>query len=249
MQKPVYAPFWNVRKGLVSHYIAMFAGESPAPDAFAAHKNFLAGLPDPDIAYLEMCLLRESMKAALPSDNGHMPHIICPVSYATLLNKQSRENYERMAGSIDNRISGRIGFLIFDFPQESNPADITDMTKGLKKNKHMLLAEFPLELQINFEALRASGFDAVGIHPQTDENHRLRVGLQLDFFFTKARRNFIPYKFALGVPDLMTANEAICSGFDYMEGECIMPAARTPSGMVELKQAEVYRKYFAEKAE
>jgi hypothetical protein len=249
MQQPVYAPFWNVRKGLVSHYIGMFTPASPAPDAFAGHKHFLATVPEHDIARLETQLLREAATAALPSGDGHMPHIICPVSYTTLLNRQSRSDYEQMAASIDSAVSARIGFLLFGFPPETNPGDITDMTKTLKKNGHMLLAEFPLDLQINFEALRASGFDAVGIHPQLDAKHRLRIGLQLDFFFTKARRNFIPYKFALGIPDLMTANEAICSGFDFLEGDCIMTPACEPAGMIELKQAEIYRKYFADRAE
>lgn len=250
MQELLYAPLWNVRKGVVSHYIALFASASDLRDAFAAHKNFLEHMTDGQRARCETDLLVQALDDAQnASDLGRSCRIICPVSYNTLLDAKIRKEYESLAAKAGDPLSCGIGFLVFGFPRDPDLDDIVTMTQNIRNSKHMLLAEFSLDAQINFNALRAAGFDAVGIHPQQDATHRLKIGVQMDLFFTKARRNFIPYKFALGVPDLISMNEAICSGFDYLEGGGIMPPLSSPVGTLDLKQSEVYQKYFSGQAE
>ncbi|HEY0900976.1 MAG TPA: hypothetical protein VGD95_02520, partial [Micavibrio sp.] len=99
-------------------------------------------------------------------------------------------------------------------------------------------AEVPLKQGVNYQAMKAVGFDAVGVALDSTVKEQQALSV-LGGFSNAAKSHKIPLTFVMGVSTLSMTTSSVCAGFDYIGGPAIHDVVPHPDAIHKCRHEDI----------
>lgn len=225
-----YLPMWDVKRGALTTYICLSKNQTEKADDLAGYQLLFHGKNEADIAALDIAILEHVLHEIKEMErDGRQLIIMCPVHYETLHHFESYEVYKTALQKIKENQIQFLNLLVVTPKDNKLPnKDIFWFVPPLKPFCYNIFALVPLQQDLNYQVIKATGIDALGIRIDTQNfNEEENLGY-LNNLASKARYFKIPKTFALGVSSLSVTTSLVCSGFDYLSGLAIHEIVAKP---------------------
>jgi len=222
-----YLPLWEVRRSALTTQLCL-AHSPPAQDnLFQSHKALYANRALHGKATLDKRILTAVTAELERMDAENRKFLlICPVQHETLYHMESYECFKQQLLKIPPEQRQFLILMVMNMEDSSLPKNAYWFATPLRQFCRHVFAEIPLRRDINFNYLRSSGIDVVGVRLDglTPEHETINT---LNAFCTKAKSLKIPKTFVLDVPTLSLATSAVCAGVDFLGG-AVLGATSNP---------------------
>lgn len=216
-----YSPLWEVRRNALTTHLCLAHETQPQSDLFQSHRALYAHRSLQGKATLDKRILSAVMAELerMEAENRKLL-LICPVQLETLYNMESYEDFKQQLLKIPPVQRQFLILMVMNMDDFSPPKNAYWFATPLRQFCRHVFAEIPLRRDINFNYLRSSGVDVVGVRLDGTLPEHEAINT-LNAFCTKAKSLKIPKTFILNVPTLSLATSAVCAGFDFLGGAVI----------------------------
>jgi hypothetical protein len=225
----MYVPLWEVKRAALTTYICLSSSAHSEKKSFYAYHELYAGKSKAQTTELDLKILQcVAMELAAMEKDGRKLYIACPVHYDTLYNFDSYEIYKTACTKISDQHKSFLIFVVLN-PESDLPMKTPYwFISPLKVYCYDIFVEVPIKHDTNFQLLKASGIDTVGVHLSHSQMTEQKAIGFLNSFSSKAKYFKIQKTFALGVSTLSATTSLVCAGFDYIGGSAIHEDVQKP---------------------
>lgn len=241
-----YMPVWDqYKKRLISFLCLAVHPQYPDIDPVKGYQMLCTNLSDIQRGALDMSVLGNVLLwMGKNKDDVLNFGIICPVHYRTLARMDTAGGYKKICQQIDPSMKQNMLFMVLDVP--SAPwLSLSQVVSPLKTYGRVLCGQVSMKDHIDFESLRMSGFDHLGVILEvlpSDEGLKKAVG-NVGGFVTRARKHLIYNTFVLGVNDLLSAASVARSGVRFMAGSAVYECLREPQGHLDFYKNRDFKEW------
>lgn len=237
-----YLPFWDVSRGALTTYLCIPYKDKPSKDPLSAHTILYKGLNAPQRVALDIATLKHVMAELNKIESlGRKLIVTCPVHYDTLYNFDEYETYKQILETIPDMQKQFLTFIIMNMSKELPSKNPYWFAGPLRKFCRHVFAEVPLRRDVNFNYLRNTGVDVVGVRldmSQTSEQDAITI---LNGMNAKAKALKISKTFVLGVTSLSLTTSSVCAGFDFLCGPAVHENVNEPDEIHQFKYEDLLR--------
>ncbi len=241
-----YMPVWDQhKKRLISYMCLGINLSAPEYDPLRGHLKLFERVSPARKAELDMAILTRVIDWLVNNPEGHGNFgIICPVHYDTLTRVESMERYKKMCQQIDGSMKQYILFMVMNVPQVPW-VSLSQVISPLKTYGRVLCGEVPLHAPVDFESLRMSGFDHVGVilDPPGADNGQKKLLMDIRAFVVRAKKHLINKTFVLGIDDPATAGALAQMGVRFMAGGAVHECFREPKTHIDFFENPVFHSW------
>lgn len=245
--KVCYMPVWDqYKKRLVAYMCLPVNPGYDGADPVAGYMSLSQNLSFLKRGETDMAVLLKVIEKLGGAGDALVPYgMICPVHYETLSGIETRERYKKICQGISESMKQSILFMVMDVPPQTSWVSLSQIVSPLKTYGRFLCGQLPLGAGVDFESLRMSGFDNIGVIIGTpvrgDAVRKVMTDLRL--FVTRAKKHLIYKTFVMGVNDPMTAAGLAQTGVRYMAGSAIYETLAEPMPSVDFWGNAVFRSW------
>ena len=224
-----FIPLWDVPRNALTTYLCLTCNTDVKTNTLSAHENFYQKLPPEQKISLDVKTLQRVMieLQAMEKDNRQLL-IACPVHYDTLYRFEDYEVYKKTLDQIPEQHKQYLIFVVMNQFQTIPSKNPYWFAAPLRSFCRHVFAEIPLRPDVNFNYLRNTGVDVVGVRLEEKVGSEQKVLNILSGLSVKAKALKIPKTFVLGISSLSLTTSAVCSGFDFLGGPAIHDAVDNP---------------------
>lgn len=245
--KVCYMPVWDqYKKRLVAYMCLPVNPHYDGADPVAGYTKLSQSLSSLKKGETDMAVLLKVIENLGRAGELSMPYgMICPVHYETLSGVETRERYKKICQGISETMKQSILFMVMDVPPQTSWVSLSQIVSPLKTYGRVLCGQLPLGAGVDFESLRMSGFDNIGviIGTQVRGDSIRKVMNDLRMFVTRAKKHLIYKTFVMGVNDPMTAASLAQTGVRYMAGSAVYETLAEPIPSVDFWGSAVFRSW------
>jgi hypothetical protein len=224
-----YLPLWDVPRNALTTYFCIPCPVKSGDDLLESHQEFYRKLSALQQISLDIQTLQHVMgELAAMEKDGRKLLIACPVHYDTVYRFDNYEKYKEVLEKIPEMQKQFLVFVIMNMSESVPSKDPYWFAAPLRAFCRHVFAEVPLRRDINFNYLRNSGVDVVGVrlnHTAGSEQEIIHI---LNSFSSKAKSLKIPMTFVLGISSLSLTTSVVCAGFDFLGGSAIHDGVGKP---------------------
>lgn len=240
----VYMPVWDVKRSYLSTYICVLDNNGDGlTNPFDAHKESYAELSHSQKLEHDKAVLKNVIKDLKILDGkGQDIFICCPVHYETLIRDSNFTKYRFACQSIPEKLQNKLFFIVFDCPAKVHKSTLAKFAGPLKNYCRFFCAEVPFGEEIDFVSYRSAGFDSVGINLPPLEKETALLVKELEVFARHAKKNYIPFIFALGVLSTDIISSVIFVDYEFSAGAAIHTHVHKPDIAYKFKYQDLFAK-------
>ncbi len=224
-----YMPLWDVPRNALTTYLCTGYPVNSGDNLAEAHKNFYRKLSPEQKSNMDMQTLQHVMaELETLEKDGRQLLIACPVHYETVYRFENYEFYKNILEKIPASQKQYLVFVIINTGERLPPKNAYWFAAPLRAYGRHVFAEVPLRRDVNFNYLRNTGVDVVGVRLDDSAMSEHEIINILNGFAAKAKALKIPKTFAFEIPSLSLTTSAVCAGFDFLGGAAIHDAVGKP---------------------
>ena len=225
-----YIPTWDVKRAALTTYLCLGKNKMESTDGLNAYQLLFHGKSVPEKVALDIAVLENVLhEIETMEQDGRKLVVLCPVHYETLYRFESYEAYKDVLQKIKPGLIQFLSILVMN--PEDNRLPIKDVfwfVSPLKAFCYNIFALVPARQDLNYQVIKASGIDALGMRIEGQNSSEEENISQLNNLASKAKYFKIPKTFALDVSSLSLTTSLVCSGFDYLSGLAIHEEVTKP---------------------
>ncbi len=227
----VYQPIWNVRKNVVSGFLATLWQDKAA---------FADGVP-PATRDVDLFVLKDVIRGVREIEEGAAKKVfIAPVHLSTLSIPDSRRAYFALCRTVDETARRYMAFELILPDDRTVLSRLDSVSLQLRSFGRSLMCRLELDFNINsFGFFRNNRFIAIGISLPTSRYKESDIMARLETFSAMAERHGVG-SYLHNVPSLSLMSFAIASGFGYLSGEPIGSILRAQVGAYRFSIEDLY---------
>lgn len=238
----IFMPIWDVKRLALTTYICMIKTYDTGLYPFRAHKDVFNNLPHSKSTRYDLKVLQRVIDELQEMQkDGRTLFVCCPVHYETLVRNSSFQEYEVLCQKIPEDMRKFVFFLVFNLPESLHRSSLSGFVGPLKNFCRYVCVEVPFSTNVDFETLRVAGVDSAGLNISTITGNKSVIDQKLKQFVEKAKKNFIPFVFILGVSDTKFVTSAVVSYFDFVGGPAIHTHVKKPDKVYKFRYDDLYR--------
>jgi hypothetical protein len=223
-----YLPLWDVPRSALTAYLCLAYIKS-SNNQLTSHKNFYQKLSVSQKVSLDIRTLQHVMaELASMEKDGRKLLVACPVHYDTVYHFENYERYKQILEIMPESQKQFLVFVIMNMAESMPPKNAYWFAAPLRAFGRHVFAEVPLRRDVNFNYLRNTGVDVVGVRIDESTGTEQEIISILNGFSAKAKSFKIPRTFVLGISSLSLTTSAVCAGFDFLGGPAIHDAVEKP---------------------
>lgn len=234
-----YRPIWDVKRAALNTYVCLAEGAGADHFSLENHKlTFYALNADIRLAADLQILAYVRKELAAMVEDGRKFLIACPVCHETLSHYESYEVYKEQLEAIPAEQRQFLVLLILKPEKPSTAKDAYWFLPAIKPCARFHFAEVPLKQGVNYQAMKAVGFDAVGVALDSTVKEQQALSV-LGGFSNAAKSHKIPLTFVMGVSTLSMTTSSVCAGFDYIGGPAIHDVVSHPDAIHKCRHEDI----------
>jgi hypothetical protein len=236
-----YLPTWDVKRSALTTYICVSKNKTESTDGLNAYQLLFHGKSASEKVALDIAVLENIIhETELMERDGRKLVIMCPVHYETLYQFESYEAYKDILQKIKSTQTQFFNLLVMSPENNKLPAkDTFWFIKPLKAYCYNIFALVPAHQDLNYQMIKASGLDALGMRLNNQNSSEAENISQLNNLASKAKYFKIPKIFALDVSSLSVTTSLVCSGYDYLSGLAIHEQVSKPDTVHKYRYEEL----------
>lgn len=235
-----YIPLWDVHRGALTTYICMPQIDENAESSFKAYEKFYREQLTADRALLDMRMLQSIIEElTIMEKEGRRFFVICPVHYETLSHLENMQAYKDLCQHIPVEQKKFLIFMVADMPSGATMSEPLHFIALLKNFSGHVFSKNTLDMNINFQLLKDSGIDGIGISAFDQMRKEEEIMVVLNNFCTKAKASKIAKTFVLDIASLSMTTSSVCAGFDYLGGSGIHDNVERPDNVYRYKHEDL----------
>jgi len=225
----VYRPIWNVRKNVVSGFLATLWHDKAA---------FADGVP-PATKDVDLFILKDVIRGVKEIEKGAAKKVfVAPVHLCTLSIPHTRREYFALCRTVDEKARRYMAFELILPDDRTVLSRLDSVSLQLRSFARSLMCRVGLDFD-SFGFFQNSRFFAIGISLPSSRYKESDIMARLETFSAKAERHGVG-SYLHNVPSLSLMSFAIAAGFDYLSGEPIGSIMRAQVGAYRFSIEDLY---------
>lgn len=238
----LYLPLWDTKRGALTTYLCVACNDKTTDNPLAEHRAIYTDKSEDEKMALDKAVLGKiSAEFQDMKNQGVKSFIVCPVSHETLYDTENYEEYKSVLAEIPDEHRKYMFLLVMPPASRKKIKNPYWFAKALRTFCPGVMAEIPLQVEINLKYLSNSGVSAVGYDLDYAELPEKERFLSMERLGAKAKAMKIEQTFVLGVTNLSLTTSSVCAGYDYLGGPSIHEAVEKPTGIHQYQYADVVK--------
>jgi GGDEF domain-containing protein len=235
----VFRPIWNVKAKVISAYqgwpsVPPRTDARPARGAIEERERATFGL---DRNLLEYAVSKFDDPQGAPA-----PRLtIVPVHVSSLDNLSDRRRYLEICHAVPEFKRKRLVFEVLGMPKDVAKDAMGKYSASLRQVGGALIARMEAN-RARFDTLAETGYMAVSADVRNIPGPEAEVFAWMDRFVRGASLARLR-TFLHGINSVSLAVAAVCSGFDYIDGDAVRPIIDEPGGIAPYEAADLFTAY------
>lgn len=227
--KLVYRPIWNVRKAVVSGFLAtLWEDKSASAD----------GIP-PATKDVDLFILKDVIRGVREIEVGAAKKVlVAPIHLSTLSSPHGRREYFDLCRAVDEKARRYMAFELLLPDDRAVLSRLDSVSLQLRAFARSLMCRVESDFD-NFEFFRDNRFFAIGMSLPYSRYKESDIMTRLEKFSVMAERQGVG-SYLINVPSLSLMSFAIAAGFDYLSGDPIGSILRAQIGAYKFGIEDLY---------
>jgi GGDEF domain-containing protein len=228
----VFRPIWNVKAKVISAY-QIWPVLPPRPGVTRVNEP---DQPGRSTFGFDRALLENAVGNA---ERGPAPRLtVIPVHVTSLDTLADRRRYLECCHAIPEALRKRVVFEVLGMPKDAAKDAMAKYSASLRQAGGALIARTEAN-RTRFDILAQTGFMAVSADVRNIAGSEAEIFLWMDRFVRAASiarlRTFLH-----GINAVSLAVAAVCSGFDYIDGDAVRPILDAPGGIAPYEASDLF---------
>ena len=227
--KLVYRPIWNVRKAMVSGFLATLWEDK---------SEFANDIP-PATKDVDFFLLKDVIRGVREIEVGGAKKVlVAPIHLSTLSSPHGRREYFELCRAVDEKARRYMAFELLLPDDRATLSRLDSVSLQLRAFARSLMCRVEFDFD-NFEFFRDNRFFAIGMSLPYSRYKESDIMTRLETFSVMAERQGVG-SYLINVPSLSLMSFAIAAGFDYLSGDPIGSIQRAQIGAYKFSIEDLY---------